>query len=120
MTFWNFPKILIIIFKRFSSSSSSSGVQLSKKMEFVDFPLHGLELSKYINGYNATKYKYDLYGVCNHIGNITDGHYTSFVKTKENQWFHCNDDIIEKVENPLHIITPIAYSLFYRLCNSSV
>ena len=110
LAFWNFPKILIITFKRFSSS----GVRLCKTMEFVEFPLHGLELSKYVKGYNASKYTYDLYGVCNHIGNVTGGHYTSFVKTKENQWFHCNDEHIEKVENPLHIITPIAYSLFYR------
>ena len=119
MSFWNFPKILIITFKRFSASSSSSGeqgggVRLCKRMEFVDFPLYGLDLSKYIKGYNASKYKYDLYGVCNHIGNVVGGHYTSFVKTKENEWFHCNDANIEKVENPLHIITPIAYSLFYR------
>jgi len=114
ISFWNFPKILVINFKRFSSSSSEQGIRLCKRMEFVDFPLYGLDLSKYIKGYNASKYKYDLYGVCNHIGNVVGGHYTSFVKTKENEWFHCNDANIEKVENPLHIITPIAYSLFYR------
>jgi ubiquitin C-terminal hydrolase len=114
ISFWNFPKILIITFKRFSSFIEQGGVRLSKRMEFVDFPLHGLDLSKYIKGYNASKYKYDLYGVCNHIGNVVGGHYTSFVKTKENEWFHCNDENIEKVENPLHIITPLAYSLFYR------
>lgn len=117
-TFWNFPKIVIITFKRFSSipsSSSSSDIRLCKKMEFIDFPLHGFDLSKYIQGYNASMFKYDLYGVCNHMGNVMGGHYTSFVKhTESNQWFHCNDTIIEKVENPLHIITPMAYSLFYR------
>ena len=114
ITFWNFPKILIITFKRFSSISCEQGIRLCKRMEFVEFPLHGLDLSKYITGYNASKYKYDLYGVCNHIGNVVGGHYTSFVKTKGNEWFHCDDTIIEKVENPLHIVTPIAYSLFYR------
>jgi ubiquitin carboxyl-terminal hydrolase 8 len=113
ITFWNLPKVIVITFKRFSSE----GQRLCKKMEFIDFPLTDLDLSKYIRGYNASKYKYDLYGICNHIGNVMGGHYTAFVKTNEKEWFHCNDTIIEKVENPLHIITPMAYSLFYR-CNS--
>ena len=90
------------------------GMQLCKKTDFVDFPIDNLDLSKYIQGYNASKFKYELYGVCNHIGNVMGGHYTSFVKNKENQWFHCNDTIIEKIENPQQIITAMAYSVFYR------
>lgn len=114
MSFWNFPKVIIITFKRFYSIQMNNEIKLCKKMEFIDFPLNDLNLSKYIKGYNASKYKYDLYGICNHTGNVMGGHYTAFVKTKENEWYHCNDAIIEKVENPLHIITPMAYSLFYR------
>lgn len=114
MSFWNFPKVIIITFKRFYSIQMNNEIRLCKKMEFIDFPLNDLNLSKYVKGYNASKYKYDLYGICNHTGNVMGGHYTAFVKTKENEWYHCNDAIIEKVENPLHIITPMAYSLFYR------
>jgi len=115
ITFWNFPKILIITFKRFHTITSPiHGMQLCKKTDFIDFPIDNLDLSKYIQGYNASKFKYELYGVCNHIGNVMGGHYTSFVKNNENQWFHCNDTIIEKIENPQQIITAMAYSVFYR------
>lgn len=118
ITFWNFPKIIVFTFKRFSTETSNRGIHLSKKTDLIDFPLQDLDLSKYIRGYNAYKYKYDLYGICNHIGNIMGGHYTAFVKNTENQWFHCNDTIIEKIEYPLQMVTPMAYSLFYRIQNS--
>jgi len=114
MTFWNFPKIVIFTLKRFSSIYTREGIQLLKKIDFIDFPLENLDLSTYICGYNASKYKYELYGICNHMGNVSGGHYTAFVKTEEKQWFHCNDNIIEKIENPQQIITPMAYALFYR------
>lgn len=118
ITFWNFPKIIVFTFKRFSTETSNRGIHLYKKTDLIDFPLQNLDLSKYVRGYNASKYKYDLYGICNHIGNIMGGHYTAFVKNKENQWFHCNDTIIEKIEYPPQMVTPMAYSLFYRLQNN--
>jgi ubiquitin carboxyl-terminal hydrolase 8 len=114
ISFWNFPKIVVFTFKRFSSTITREGIHLLKKMDFIDFPLDELDLSKYICGYNASKYKYELYGICNHMGNVMGGHYTAFVKTKEKQWFHCNDTIIEKIENPQQIVTSMAYALFYR------
>ena len=27
--------------------------------------------------------EYDLYGICNHVGGVTGGHYTAFVKNTE-------------------------------------
>lgn len=114
ITFWNFPKILIFTFKRFCSITSREGIRLIKKNDFIDFPLDGLDLSKYICGYHASKYNYELYGICNHMGNVIGGHYTAFVKTEEKLWFHCNDTIIEKIENPQQMITSMAYALFYR------
>jgi len=119
ISFWNFPKIIVFTFKRFLTEfSKERGIQLSKKNDFIHFPLQDLDLSKYVRGYNPQKYKYDLYGICNHIGDISDGHYTAFVKNAQNDWFHCNDNIIQKVEHLEHMITPMAYSLFYRLRNS--
>lgn len=114
ITFWNFPKIIVFTFKRFSSVTTREGIRLLKKTDFIDFPLYELDLSKYICGYHASKYKYELYGICNHMGNVIGGHYTAFVKTEEKQWFHCNDTIVEKIENPQQMITSMAYALFYR------
>jgi ubiquitin carboxyl-terminal hydrolase 8 len=110
ITFWNFPKILVITLKRFSSDGAN------KITSLIDFPLENLDLSKYVKGYNPHQYVYDLYGVCNHIGGVMGGHYTSFVKNSEEQWIHYNDTSASPVSQ---IVTPMAYCLFYRKKNNS-
>jgi ubiquitin C-terminal hydrolase len=106
--FWNFPKILVIALKRFSGDGTQ------KLNHLVDFPLENLNLSNYIIGYNKKDYVYDLYGVCNHIGGVMGGHYTSFVKNADNIWCYYNDTSVEKVDNLQDIVSPMAYCLFYR------
>jgi ubiquitin C-terminal hydrolase len=122
--FWNFPKILVISLQRFQTnfSGQEQEIQISKKMDLVDFPIENLDLSKYVIGYNARKYIYDLYGVVNHIGDVHGGHYTAFVlpttstvQGQDKKWYHCNDDRIEIVQDPRQIITPMAYVFFYRI-----
>jgi ubiquitin carboxyl-terminal hydrolase 8 len=108
ITFWNFPKIFVIILKRFTPDGRY------KINSPLDFPIHNLDLSKYVKGYNPTTYVYELYGICNHFGGTSGGHYTSIVKHAENKWIHFNDDAIELIENENSIITPSAYCLFYR------
>jgi ubiquitin carboxyl-terminal hydrolase 8 len=108
ITFWNFPKILVIVLKRFSPDGQQ------KLNSLLKFPIDNLDLSSYVRGYNPQSYKYDLYGVCNHIGGVLGGHYTSFVRNSEDKWFHYNDSGVEIVATPEHIITPMAYCLFYR------
>jgi ubiquitin carboxyl-terminal hydrolase 8 len=112
LSFWSFPKVLVITLKRFSPDGEH------KINSLINFPLENLDLSKYVCGYNPSSYKYDLYGICNHIGGVTGGHYTSFVKNAENQWLHYNDRSIELVQTPESIITPMAYCLFYRKKNN--
>lgn len=112
MSFWSFPKVIVITLKRFS-------VDGSKKLNTpIDFPLEDLDLSKYVHGYNPASYKYDLFGICNHIGGVSGGHYTAFVKNAENRWLHYNDHNVEIVDNPRHVISPLAYCLFYRKKNN--
>jgi len=111
ITFWSFPKILIITLKRFSPDGTS------KKNEFIDFPTDNLDLSNYINGYNASQYKYELYAICNHIGNVFMGHYTSYVKNYNNEWVYFNDQSVEVMQKNDNIKTPMAYCLFYRKKN---
>jgi ubiquitin C-terminal hydrolase len=72
-----------------------------------------LDLSSYVIGYTPETYKYELYAVCNHIGNALGGHYTSFVKNANGNWYHMNDSTITKVQES-DIITQMAYCLFYR------
>ena len=108
ITFWNFPKILVITLKRFSADGSR------KIQDLVDFPLTDLNMSKYVSGYNARQYVYDLYGVCNHSGGPMGGHYTAFVKNAGGEWIHYNDTTLERGVAAHRIITPKAYCLFYR------
>jgi len=108
VSFWNFPKVLVISLKRFSPDGTT------KLNNLINFPLENLDLSKYVRGYNASTYKYNLYGICNHMGGVMGGHYTAFVKHAENKWVHFNDTNVEIVTDPNSIITPLAYCLFYR------
>lgn len=106
--FWNLPKVLVIVLKRFSNHGHL------KRQDLVDFPLTGLDLSKYVCGYNPTSYVYDLYGVCNHMGGIMGGHYHCYVKNATDDWVHYNDANFMKMDSTNGIISPAAYCLFYR------
>jgi len=109
ITFWNFPDVLVISLKRFNPCGTE------KRTDLVKFPLEGLDLAKYVCGYNPRRYVYDLIAVCNHFGNVMGGHYTSFVKNYDDEWIHFNDVSHEKISDPNHVITPMAYCLFYRI-----
>ena len=111
--FWNLPTVLVFCLKRFSIDGTS------KETHPIQFPLT-LDMGKYVCGYNRTQHQYELYGICNHFGNVYKGHYTNFVKTIEGNWFHCNDEIIHKIENPAQLQSPHAYCLFYRKKNNDV
>ena len=107
ITFWSFPTILVIDLKRFN-------YQNRKNQILITFPLDNLDLSKYVCGYNKKSYVYDLYGVCNHSGNVLGGHYTSFVKNANGKWYHFNDINVKEINDTSKIISPNAYCFFYR------
>lgn len=103
--FWSFPTILIISLKRYTDENKT----------LIEFPLKGLNLYEFINGYKqAMDGQYDLYAVSNHYGNVMfGGHYTAIVNIN-NQWVHFDDNNISLISSETDIITPNAYCLFYR------
>jgi len=105
--FWSLPKILIIDIKRFN-------VKIMKLQQLLNFPINDFNLSKYVIGYNSNNYIYDLFGVCNHSGGVSGGHYTSFIKDDNGFWYLCNDTQVTQILDTSQIITPKAYCLFYR------
>jgi ubiquitin carboxyl-terminal hydrolase 8 len=105
--FWSLPNILVIDFKRFNSKNQKNQI-------LITFPLDELDLSEYVIGYKKNSYKYELYGVCNHSGNVLGGHYTSYVKNSNGKWFHFNDTSVSEVGVIESIISVKAYCLFYR------
>lgn len=104
LTFWSFPKILIICLKRNSFDGN-------KNCNFIDYPLE-LDLRPFVVGYNSSDFLYDLVGICAHSGNVHNGHYTAFVK-KNTNWYFCNDELIQLVENEKYLKLAEAYCLFY-------
>lgn len=108
--FWSLPKVLIIDLKRFIVS----GNRLNKYNGNIIFsPREHLDLSKYIVGYNPASYKYELYGVCNHMGGLMGGHYTAYIKKPSGQWWHFNDSHVSQMREE-DVCSPSAYCLFYR------
>ena len=105
--FWSLPNILIVNFQRFHGSN------LRKNHSLIDFPIDNCNLSKYVEGYSPDSYKYDLFAICNHSGSMNGGHYTCMVKTKNNNWYHINDNQVHGI-NANKLISNKSYCLFYR------
>ena len=130
IAFWSFPNILIITLKRYSPDGRY------KNDAFVDFPINHLDLSKYVVGYNATSYKYRLFGVANHMGGVAGGHYTAFCETEGDKTegdktggdktgddkpgkgtggsWHCFNDAQVTELDPRAVVSSSAYCLFYE------
>ncbi len=102
----NLPEILIICLKRFHNITSKNNI-------LVNFPIDDLNLEKYV--YNPEKKicRYSLFAICNHIGLLNMGHYFSYCKNIDNNWYKYDDDIISKI-NMNELISNKAYCLFYQ------
>ena len=76
LTIWRPPQNLIIQLKRFSYSAYSR----EKIDKFVNYPIKGLDITKYCadkSFLDQTKPIYDLYAVIDHFGGLYGGHYTA-------------------------------------------
>ncbi|KAK6935626.1 Peptidase C19, ubiquitin carboxyl-terminal hydrolase [Dillenia turbinata] len=109
---WRLPDILVFHLKRFSYSR-----YLKNKLDtFVNFPIHNLDLGKYVKSNNAAPRSqvYELYAIINHYGGLGGGHYSAHAKLiDENRWYHFDDSHVSPVgEN--EIKTSAAYVLFYQ------
>lgn len=93
------PKILIISLKKYANEK-----------QLITFPLDNLSLRKYM--LDDTEPMYECYGVCNHTGGMTYGHYFSYVKVK-GKWYSFNDIQVKEIQHR-HVVTKAAYCLFFR------
>ncbi|XP_044762795.1 ubiquitin carboxyl-terminal hydrolase 8-like isoform X2 [Coccinella septempunctata] len=104
-----FPKILVIHLKRFSPTERFRG----KLSVTVDFPLEGLDMSKYA-AEEVTSSRYNLYAVSNHSGTTYSGHYTAYCRHPyAMSWHEYNDSRVSSV-SPRSIVSSEAYVLFYE------
>lgn len=58
-------------------------------------------------------HRYDLYGVSNHYGSLTGGHYTACVRNGYRQEWHYFDDTRFSVCDEGKAVSRAAYNLFY-------
>ncbi|KAF9068637.1 hypothetical protein BDP27DRAFT_1327038 [Rhodocollybia butyracea] len=124
------PPVLVVHFKRFEANG-----RFSDKIDtFVDFPMKSLDLTdlmppplptgadqSLLNGNGLSMddprmqvgpYKYDLYGVTNHYGNLSSGHYTAFVASRGG-WLYYDDSSVKNVDAK-QVVNQKAYVLFYK------
>ncbi|KAH7513638.1 hypothetical protein FEM48_Zijuj11G0002100 [Ziziphus jujuba var. spinosa] len=112
---WMLPDILVFHLKRFSYSRYSK----NKLDTFVNFPIHDLDLSKYVISKDGKPHVYELYAISNHYGGLGGGHYTAYAKLiDENRWYHFDDSHVSPVGES-EIKTSAAYVLFYQRVRSS-
>lgn len=108
---WRLPDILVFHLKRFSYNR-----YLKNKLDtFVNFPIHNLDLSKYVKSDDGTQsHVYELYAISNHYGGLGGGHYSAYAKLiDENRWYHFDDSHVSPVSED-DIKTSAAYVLFYQ------
>ena len=104
--FWSLPEILIIDLKRWNG--------YTKKLNtLIETPLNDVDFSTYVKGYNSKSYIYDLYGVCNHSGGVSGGHYTCYVKNANGKWYEFNDTRVNEIAES-SVISQKSYCFFYR------
>ena len=104
--FWSLPNILIIDLKRWNYNGRKNNI-------LIDIPLSTVDMSKYVYGYKKSSYKYELYGVCNHMGCSQGGHYTASVKNANKNWYLYNDTNVDLLEEK-NVISNQSYCLFFR------
>ena len=89
-----------------------SGKIIVDKLIYI--PLENIDLSKYVEGYNKSSYVYDVYGVCNHTGGTSGGHYFAYVKNANGKWYCFNDMDVTPITDSSNIITNKCYCVFMR------
>lgn len=102
---WKCPDVLIIQLKRFDAFGNKINTH-------IDIPFE-LDIGNYSSKYNNKNTKYNLYSICNHIGNLDGGHYYSYCKDRHNTWREFDDNNMN-VMDAKNVITPHAYLLFYK------
>ncbi|KAG6850667.1 hypothetical protein H0H93_010395 [Arthromyces matolae] len=112
------PPVLVIHLKRFQTSGSSAGkidtlVQCpTKNLEFLASPDMPDEFGPSSDPRTQIgPYKYDLYAVTNHRGELNSGHYTAYVQLG-GDWRSISDERISALSTP--VVTNEAYVLFYK------
>ncbi|KAI9805958.1 MAG: hypothetical protein M1825_000572 [Sarcosagium campestre] len=134
LTLTRAPHILVVQLKRFKSIRRGL---TDKSSTLIDFPLVGLDLTPFTvaplapeDARNAAAryghaltdplpetsppFRYDAYGVVQHFGTLTGGHYKALIRgtTARSRWLEFNDRNVNDFD-AAKVASPAAYLLFY-------
>ncbi|KAL2943463.1 Ubiquitin carboxyl-terminal hydrolase 15 [Bienertia sinuspersici] len=102
------PNILTIVLKRFQEGNYG---KLNKCITFPEM----LDMIPYMTGINDSPPLYMLYGVVVHVDTLNasfSGHYVSYVKDLQGNWFRIDDTVVQPV-SMTQVMSEGAYILFY-------
>ncbi|SSD59734.1 related to Ubiquitin carboxyl-terminal hydrolase 8 [Saccharomycodes ludwigii] len=120
-TLMKIPPVLVIQFKRFRHTVNGKSEKLNN---FIEFPAY-LNLKDFCevnsilgnkNNNNKINIIYELFSVISHDGSVDTGHYVSFCKVQNMEWYKFNDNMIQKVSQS-DVLKERAYLLFYCIKN---
>jgi len=93
---WRLPKILVIQLKRFEYTQ----YRRDKINKSVTFPVKNFDLSKYTGESTDSSIrdsKYTLFGIVNHGGSLSGGHYTAeCMNIQDRKWYSFNDSMVRE------------------------
>ncbi|XBJ17082.1 hypothetical protein VPH35_008576 [Triticum aestivum] len=107
------PEVLVIQLKRFQNFGSHI-----TKIEDCMMYHEELDLNPFMSSPDNKPQKYDLYGVVEHEGAPSNGHYVCYIRSSRTNWFHFNDSKVMKI-NDVMALESEAYLLFYAKQGSS-
>ena len=101
------PQVLVLHLKRWMVTGRAPHFRHKKIDRFIRFdPTLHLPTQK--------KRGYTLRSVIVHSGGAGSGHYTSFIRTDESQWYFCDDYEIPSKTTERQVLAASAYMLFYE------
>ncbi|GAB4823329.1 hypothetical protein N2152v2_010375 [Parachlorella kessleri] len=110
-----FPDVLVLHIKRFKYKGSNT----DKLTANVSFPLKELNLHQFASPEtpcSPSECTYDLFGVSNHYGSLSGGHYTAICRVPlgggKEAWYSYNDEVVTRV-TAQQAVSQHAYILFY-------
>ncbi|KAJ3105353.1 ubiquitin-specific protease doa4 [Phlyctochytrium bullatum] len=113
-----FPAILIIHLKRFEYTGYYG--EGTKIYTNVHYPISGLDIGYCYTGMPPKSMitQYNLFGVLNHSGTHSSGHYTTRMR-RSGKWYHFDDAIVTPCERE-SLRSKDAYVLFYARHGTNV
>jgi ubiquitin C-terminal hydrolase len=115
MHLYRLPTVLVVHLKRFSYTSwrrNKVATMVTCSPNVVDMrPYCSSDLPEQLSS------QYQLFGVAQHVGSLSGGHYTACCRTEMDQWSQFNDTQVSPANDVLG--GPSAYVLFFHKVDAS-